>query len=94
MSEPIQVVQEFDSKLKLATFIVNKYDTSEDVNNNHAQDCPKPAISGTGPQTKDVLRCNDGKFKLVKLYQNERNEEGPRFTGTCIRSDFDFIITF
>ena len=47
--EPFQVVQEFDSALKFAAFVVNRYASSSDENNNEYE----PETS-SNPQTVNI----------------------------------------
>ena len=76
MGEPIQVVQEFDSRLKYATFTVNRTDDSDDENNNTVQEAARPA-------KKNVFKVMMGNAREINCTKNpvKFDEHAPRFTG-------------
>ena len=76
LEEPIQVVQEFDSALKFATFDVNRYASSSEENdiNNECEH----ETSSTPPNCFNILM--KAQLQCTKLPQL-LNEDAPRFTG-------------
>lgn len=74
MSESIEVVQEFDNKLKFATFTVNRYNLESDEEQEENNNVNKEK------SYLDVLMSNARHLACTKN-PIRINEENPRFTG-------------
>lgn len=74
MRETIKVVQEFDNKLKYVTFTVNRYNSTDEEENNNVQAQGQEA-------RKNVFDVMMGGARQINKSPVKFDEKSPHFTG-------------